>query len=279
MLSYQHGYHAGNFADVIKHTVLLQILRYMVQKEKPLLYLDTHAGCGLYDLKSPQALKTGEAAEGIALLFNKRNELPAPFLPYLKSIQELNQGEELRYYPGSPWLAMHALRSDDRLVFADLHPHEYETLELMPRTKGHVFYHNSNGLDLLRSLLPPIERRGLIFIDPSYEIKTDYRDIPALIQKAYQRFATGTYCLWYPLVDNKLHGQLIRGLEQVGANQTLRLEFYLTKKHQGGMSGCGLWIINPPFVLAKECKTIFETLRALFNPEASSYLIEPSKGK
>ncbi len=274
MLSYQHGYHAGNFADVIKHLTLARLFNYMTIKEKPLFYLETHAGRGKYDLQDKQALKTGEARQGIELLWEHHAQLPDVFSPYIQCISQLNNGQTLRYYPGSPSLAMHYLRNQDRQIFCELHPGEFEHLQQLPRKNKRILYNNCNGLEQLNASLPPIERRGLIFIDPSYEIKTDYRQIPELLKAAYLRFATGVYCVWYPIVDNKLHAQLLRGLENIGANSKLRIEFYLTQAAGVGMTGCGLWVINPPYVLLSEIKLALETLRKIFNPGVSSYLIE-----
>jgi 23S rRNA (adenine2030-N6)-methyltransferase len=274
MLSYQHGYHAGNFADVVKHFTLTRLLNYMTTKEKPMLYLETHAGRGGYDLKDKQALKTGEARQGIELLWAQRAQLPDVFSPYLDYITQVNKGPTLRYYPGSPALSIHLLRKQDRLSFSELHPGEFEHLQALPRHGKRVFYNNNNGLDQLSALLPPVERRGLIFIDPSFEIKTEYRHIPELMKAAYQRFSTGVYCIWYPLVDKKLHAQLLKGLENIGAENKLRVEFYLTGAAVAGMNGCGLWIINPPYVLQAELKLALDALRKIFNPGVSSYLIE-----
>lgn len=274
MLSYQHGYHAGNFADVIKHLTLIRLLNYMTIKEKPIFFLETHAGRGMYDLQDKQALKTGEASQGIELLWTHQHQLPDIFSPYLQFISQLNGEHTLRYYPGSPSLAMHFLRNQDRQIFCELHPGEFAQLQHIPRKNKRVLYNNCNGLEQLNALLPPIERRGLIFIDPSYEIKTDYRQIPALLKAAYLRFATGVYCVWYPIVNNKFHTQLLRGLKNITAENNLRIEFYLTSVVGTGMTGCGLWVINPPYVLLAEIKLVFETLRKLFNPGVSSYLIK-----
>ena len=274
MLSYQHGYHAGNFADVIKHITLTSLLDYMTHKEKPLFYLETHAGRGIYDLQDKQALKTGEARQGIELLWAQRHQLPDVFSSYLQHIAQVNNGQTLRYYPGSPTIAIHSTRPQDRLFLSELHSGEFEHLQNLPRMNKRVFSSNSNGLDNLNALLPPAERRGLIFVDPSYEIKTDYRHVPESLKTAYNRFATGVYCIWYPLIDNKLHAQMLRGLKLIGADSNLRIEFYLTKAMGGGMTGCGLWIINPPYVLAAELKLALDALRKLFNPGVSSYLIE-----
>ncbi len=277
MLSYQHGYHAGNFADVVKHAVLSRLFQYMTQKNKPMLYLETHSGRGTYDLKGPQALKTGESIAGIETLWPQRKQLPAVFSPYLKAIQQLNIGEALRYYPGSPELAIQALRDQDRLFFSELHSGEFEFLSQLPKREKRVFYSEKDGMENLAALLPPPERRGLIFLDPSYEIKSEYRQIPLALKAAYQRFSTGVYCLWYPLVDNKLHQQLIRGLTNIGAENSLQVEFYMTGTEKPGMTGCGLWIINPPYVLPEELKLILQALRKVFNPGVSSYLMETIK--
>ena len=274
MLSYQHGYHAGNFADVFKHVILTRLMHYMVQKDKPLLYLETHAGRGSYDLKNAQALKTGEARDGIECLWKESKQLPAVFAPYLQSIRQLNPSNVVQYYPGSPELAIQTLRPQDRLFLNELHSGEFEYLSQLPKRGKRIFYSNTDGLDSLNALLPPPERRGLIFMDPSYEIKTDYRQIPIAIKAAYQRFSTGVYCLWYPLVDNKLHQQLLRGLTSIGATNSLRVEFYLTGAEKPGMTGCGMWIINPPYVLAEELKLALQALRKVFNPGVSSYLMD-----
>ena len=274
MLSYQHGYHAGNFADVVKHTTLSRLLHYLTQKDKPLLYLETHSGRGAYDLKNAHSLKTAEFKEGIEALWAQKNQLPDVFSLYIKAIKQINAPDTLRYYPGSPQLAIDALRSIDRLFFSELHPQEFDHLSQLLKLGKRVFYSDNDGLYNLAAQLPPMERRGLIFIDPSYEIKSEYRDIPIALKKAYDRFATGVYCIWYPLVDNKLHQQLLRGLTQIGATNNLKVEFYMSSREKPGMTGCGLWIINPPYLLADELKVALQALRNVFNPGVSSYLIE-----
>lgn len=275
MLSYQHGYHAGNFADVVKHLTLSHMIQYVGKKDKPLLYLETHSGRGMYDLRDGQATKTAEFRQGIALLWEKRVAAPALFTSYLDVIKSLNRDGSLRYYPGSPYLALAGLRAIDRLVFSELHPREFSALTELPTLGKRVFFNQSDGLSELNALLPPLERRALTFIDPSYEIKDDYKRIPNAIKAAYSRFATGIYCLWYPIVDQRLHEQLLRGLKVIPAADSLRIEFYLTATKRAGMTGCGLWVINPPFTLALQMKETLDYLRTLFNPGISSYLIEP----
>lgn len=273
MLSYQHGYHAGNFADVIKHLTLSRLLTYLTLKEKSIFYLETHSGRGIYDLKDNQATKTGEYHQGIGLVWPKE-ALPAVFSPYLQTIQKMNNTNELRFYPGSPSLAINLLRQQDRLFFCELHPREFESLQQLPTHQKRVFYSHSEGIAQLNALLPPPERRGLVFIDPSYEVKTEYKTLPKALKSAYLQFATGTFCLWYPLIDPYLHQQLLRGLSLIGAPSNLKIEFYFAAPKQSGMTGCGLWIINPSFKLAEEMEIILKQLSKLFNPGKSSFIIK-----
>ncbi|STX29063.1 protein involved in catabolism of external DNA [Legionella beliardensis] len=274
MLSYQHGYHAGNFADVVKHLTLCRIVNYMIQKEKPLFYLETHAGSGIYDLNDKKAQKTTEFNTGIAHLWEQRNKLLPLFDPYIKVIKSMNLDNNLRYYPGSPYLAIASLRPQDRLICTELHPQEFKQLAQLPRLKKRVFFSHMDGIQAMHSLLPPAERRGLIFIDPAYEVKTEYKDIAKAVNAAYHKFATGVYCIWYPILDNRLHTQLVRKIKEDGLKQVLRIEFLLSNTNQDGMTGCGLLIINPPFKLAEEITTILDYLVTVINPGKSFYFIE-----
>lgn len=275
MLSYQHSYHAGCFADIIKHFTLSRLCNYLIQKDKPIFYLETHSGRGVYDLKNQQSIKTGEAKQGIELLWNQKHQLPKIFSSYLENISYVNQENKLRFYPGSPAIAVQSLRPQDRIFLAELHPGEFEYLQHLPHQNKRVHFSHSNGYEALNALLPPPERRGLIFIDPSYEIKTEYRQVTEYLKKAYLRFETGVYCLWYPLIDNRLHSQLLRGLDKIDAKH-LRVEFYLNDTNKAGMQGCGLWIINPPYTLEAELKLALNTLREVFNAGHSSYLLNSS---
>lgn len=274
MLSYQHGYHAGNFADVIKHLTQIRILDYMLQKSGPLLYLDTHAGKGMYDLHDQQALKTQEMVDGIQRLWQNRKRLPTVFKPYLLLLEKLNGDGSLRYYPGSPWLAIQMLRNQDRIVSCELHPGEFQRLNQLSHEGKRVMFYHDDGFTYLNALLPPSERRGLIFLDPSYEIKTEYQRTINALEKAYKRFATGVYCLWYPLLDNPWHMQLIKGLRKIGSHDYLQIEFYQAIAKKEGMTGCGLWIINPPYTLANELTFALDALKTLFNAGCSSYIIQ-----
>ncbi|RUR15683.1 23S rRNA (adenine(2030)-N(6))-methyltransferase RlmJ [Legionella sp. km535] len=275
MLSYQHGYHAGNFADVIKHVTLTRLLSYLIKKDKPLLYLETHSGKGQYDLRDKQAEKTGEYKQGVQLIWPDRKQLNPVFKGYFDTIKSMNPKDGLRHYPGSPYFAIQTLRMQDRLYLCELHPAEFEALDQMAHFNKKVHTSNSDGISSMKALLPPPEKRGLIFIDPSFERKEEYKEIPSAIKQAFNKFSTGVYCLWYPVVNRKLTEQLIRGMKEIEANEALRIEFNLTLAPKDGMTGCGLWIINPPFTLAAELKIVLDTLRTYFNPGVSSYIIEP----
>lgn len=275
MLSYQHSYHAGNFADVFKHIILSRILAYIGQKEKPLLYLETHSGRGLYDLQDSHARKTGEFHSGVGLLWEARNKAPDLLSPYLGLLQSLNPDDKLRYYPGSPYCALSLLRNQDRLLFSEMHSLEFSHLTQISRQGKRVFFNQGDGLQTLKAELPPIERRACVFVDPSFEIKEEYKTIPRALGQAFERFATGIYGLWYPIVDNRYHQQLIRGLQSIPAekNKMLQIELYLSQQWGQGMRGCGLWIINPPYSLAAESKVVLDFLCSIFNKGQSSYLI------
>lgn len=274
MLSYQHGYHAGSFADVVKHLALSRILRYMCHKEKPIFYLDTHAGKGLYDLKSPETLKTGEASQGIEQVWANQAQLSDLFSPFLDVIRAHNPDGVLRYYPGSPVFALHQLREHDRLYCCERHPREFEVLQHIPSTYSKMKIHlsHADGLKKLSALLPPPEHRGVVFIDPSYEIKTDYQLIPYEVNTALRRFGHGVYCIWYPIVNRQRHNALLTELSKM-SQPHCRVEFYYTHAADVGMTGCGLWIINPPYVLAEELNMALSILVTVLNPGVSSYAI------
>lgn len=274
MLSYQHSYHAGCFADVMKHAILARLLTYLTNKDKPLLYLDTHAGRGLYDLQSAHALKTNEAVYGIYPVWKKREQFSSLFSPYFQAIEQLNSEEHLRYYPGSPEIAIQLLRENDRLVFCELHPGEFTHLQQLPTQKKRVILKKEDGIKNLSILLPCVERRGLIFIDPSYERKTEYLEMIQAIKATYKRNPTMTYCLWYPLINNQLPPGFLQSMQSFEIEKKLRFEFYITKKSKPGMTGSGLWIINPPYTLAEEGEKILQELSKVLMSETASYSVE-----
>lgn len=255
MLSYQHMYHAASFADVVKHLVLTRILAYLTQKDKPLFYIDTHSGRGLYSLNDRASLKTSERTQGIDLIWDKRQKLPTLCQPYIEIIQQCNPDLRLNFYPGSPFIAQQLLRPQDRMVFCDLHPQEFSHLQSTFKADKRIFCKETDGISQLKALLPPKERRGLIFIDPTFEVKTEYKTIPDAIKNAFKQFATGTYCLWYPIIDRIFHKQLINRLALIEA-PFIGVEFKQKTHKSSGMTATGLWVINPPYTLQNELKSM-----------------------
>lgn len=259
MLSYQHIYHAGNLADVHKHSLLAWMLDYLTRKDKPLTYLETHAGRALYDLGAAEALKTGEAAAGIA----QARGWFAPAHPYARVLDRVTAEDGAQAYPGSPLIAAHLLRPDDRIHLAELHPREHAALDLAMSPTG-AKIHLRDGFETAFALCPPTPRRGLLLIDPSYEIKTDYTDIFRHIAKLHRAWNVGIIALWYPILTNRSHEPMLDALS-AQHREALRHEVRFPLARPGhGMVGSGLFVLNPPYGLAEEARSLaarFEKLR------------------
>jgi len=252
VLSYRHSFHAGNFADVLKHTVSTSILNYMLKKDKPFCYLDTHSGCGAYSLNSDQALKTNEFANGILPLWG-RHDLPAPIAAYLDQVIKFNGKGQLAFYPGSPSIALQMLRDQDRMFLFELHPNEFTTMRENFSGNRQIKMANDDGLTGLIAKMPPKERRGFILIDPSYEIKTEYQEVVDTLIQAHKRFSTGTYALWYPVVDRQTINVLLHNLQHSGIKNIQLFELGLSDDSaEKGMTATGMVVINPPWTLKKE---------------------------
>ncbi|MBM2320369.1 MULTISPECIES: 23S rRNA (adenine(2030)-N(6))-methyltransferase RlmJ [Marivita] len=254
MLSYQHLYHAGNAADVHKHAALALALDHMVQKPKPLSYIETHAGRGRYDLSAPEAVKTGEAAQGIARLrdgFAKDH-------PYLKALKAQPDG----LYPGSPAIAQALLRPEDSLHLAELHPQEHAALrEALRAPNTHIY--QQDGLALAQSLCPPTPRRGLMLVDPSYEIKADYAQIPKWLAALIRKWNVGVVMIWYPILTSGAHRPMLRAL-QADHPEALTHEVRFPPARDGHrMVGSGLFVVNPPFGLEAGLKPLAAAFRRL----------------
>jgi len=252
MLSYRHSFHAGNFADVMKHVVLVALLRYMTRKESPLCYIDTHAGAGGYDLHGEHARRTAESEEGIGRIY-LAGDAPSPVSAYLELVRSFNGTGELLRYPGSPWIAAELLRKNDRLMLCELHGSDYPQLKRMFGKDRRVHCHAEEGYKFCIGLVPPAERRGLVLMDPSYELANEYQTAMATLGKLYRRFATGTYALWYPLLAERRTGTLQRAVERLGLRDVLNLQLIVADhKSQPGMHGCGMILVNPPWTLRND---------------------------
>lgn len=251
MLSYRHGFHAGNHADVLKHAIFVFLARHLQRKAGGVLFLDTHAGAGLYDLRAAAAEKTGEFREGIARVLPRKATAPALLRDYLALVEAWNPSAAPTTYPGSPALAAAFRRPQDRVVLFELHPTDFQCLADHTRREKRLAIHHADGLKGLLAHVPPIERRGLFLIDPSYEIKDDYEDVVATLIKAWRKFATGVYALWYPVIERRRVHEMETALRKSGARKIYRVEFCVAPDTRGhGMTGGGLFILNPPFTLA-----------------------------
>ena len=251
MLSYRHAFHAGNHADILKHLVLVLCLQHLNSKDKPWLLLDTHAGAGLYATDSEQAKKTGEYVDGIARLWT-RGDLPAPLTPYLAALQACNGGGlKLRRYPGSPWLAAHFARGIDRLRFCELHSTDFALLRRQFKDAGRrVKTEQGDGFEAMKAALPPASRRGLVLIDPSYEIRSDYPRVVAALKDGLRRFATGCYLVWLPVLPTIESRALPDKLKKLPADWLYTGLTVRGPATEGrGMSGSAMFVINPPWTL------------------------------
>ena len=274
MLSYRHAFHAGNHADVIKHLALVLTLDYYQQKAKPFCYIDTHAGAGLYQMSSQEAQKTREYEQGIAAVLHAPNP-PVALQHYLALIRELSPNKPLKLYPGSPWLAARLLRTNDSLHLFELHPTDAQRLNQNFQQDKRVQIYKEDGLKGLLKLLPPSMRRGVILIDPSYELKTDYTDVIKTLVQAHKRFATGTYILWYPVIQRQRVESMAKALQASAIPDILQVEYSpLTDSEGIGMTGSGLFIINPPWVLAEQMQTLLPWLLTTTSTSSGHFRIQ-----
>lgn len=260
MLSYQHAYHAGNFADALKHTVLIQVIKYLKTKDKPLCYIDTHAGSGKYQLQGGEAQKNQEFQGGIGSLW-QRAGLPAQVADYIDLIKQYNPAGQLSHYPGSPLIANQLLDNQDRLFLYELHTAESRHLVDNTKKEKRIKTFRADGLKDCLGLLPPKENRGLILIDPSYEIKDEYQTVVAALKAMHKRFATGCYLLWYPVVARKRNQYMERALQGSGIKNIQLFELgILPDSDEFGMTACGMVAINPPWTLFAEMQQILPYL-------------------
>lgn len=262
MLSYRHAYHAGNFADVMKHVVLTSLLKYLTQKDAGLCYIDTHAGAGSYDLRSEYAQKTGESGLGISKLWGTR-DAPEAVKDYLALVHQFNSAPDLTKYPGSPWFAATLLRPQDRLALCEMHSSDFPLLKKMFAKDRRVHCHLEDGYRFSAGLVPPIERRGLILMDPSYELSHEYETAIATLGKLHRQFSTGTYVLWYPILDERRTASLRRHIENLPIRNVLHLALRLAdRKSLPGMYGSGVIVVNPPWTLRGAMETALPFLAA-----------------
>lgn len=258
MLSYLHSFHAGNFADVLKHSISAHILDYLTDKPKPVFYLDTHSGTGAFSLHDHEAQKTQEYLNGIAKLWDlpksEIKALPGLVKDYLELIKSFNLTNDLQTYPGSPWFAKAILREHDRLSLFELHPREFKSLLQNIRGDRRIRAFQKDGFHACMSQLPPKERRGYVLMDPPYEVKQDYQTATDTLIKAHAKFATGTYALWYPVVDRYRIDKIEKDFINSGIKNIQLFELGIEDDTEKGMTSSGMIVINPPWTLMKQAQ-------------------------
>ena len=280
MLSYRHSFHAGNFADVLKHIILIKILEHLKKKDKPFCCIDTHAGPGEYALDEGYALKNREFENGIGKLW-QCDDFPDSVANYVNFIKKFNNTDELIRYPGSPLIIKQFLRNNDRLFLYELHSTEIELLNLAVTRDRRVKVFHADGLKNVLGLLPPNEHRGMILIDPSYEIKSDYNLVIETLIQMHKRFATGIYALWYPVVERSRNKHLEKAIKNSGIKNVQLFELGIkTDTHEHGMTASGMIVVNPPWTLATEMQQILPWLAEVLGIEgAGLHRIETLAGE
>jgi len=267
VLSYRHLFHAGNFADVFKHALLARLLVALGGKEKPYCYLDTHAGTGRYDLAHEWAWKTREFENGIGRLWD-RKDIPAALAPYMAAVRSENPRGRLRFYPGSPLIALKLRRPGDRIVLVELNRKDCAELEAVVARERHVAVHLMDGYQALKAFLPPAERRGLVLLDSSFDRSGEFARITRALKDAHRRWATGMFAVWYPLMAPAVIRGFERGLGQSGIGKILRLE--LRVRGPGATTpipGCGMLVVNPPWKFEAEARPLLDWLQQALAPD------------
>ena len=265
-MNYRHAFHAGNFADVLKHVVLTLVIEHLKLKATPFRVIDTHAGVGVYDLSAEEAARTGEWRDGIDRLIGV-DAAPLPddvrrlLAPYLDAIGRLNGGARGPLYPGSPRLALELMRPSDRLIANELHPLDRAQLEIELRGDPRAKVLGLDGWQALRAVLPPRERRGVILVDPPFEEAGEFERLAQGLAAAVDRFASGIYLLWYPIKDMAAVGTFKRRLAMAGHAKVLAVELRVAA-HMDRLAAAGLIISNPPFRLEEDLRTLLPFLAA-----------------
>lgn len=271
-MNYRHAFHAGNFADVFKHVLLTLAVESLKRKDKPFVVIDTHAGVGLYDLTGEQATRTGEWAKGIGRVMDDEDDLPAQLAPYLGAVKAENPDGGLRFYPGSPRLIQGLLRADDRLQLCELHPEDVRLLSGNMRRDLRVKVEHRDGYEALKAYLPPKERRGLVHIDPPFERGDEYVALLAALQDGVRRWASGTFCVWYPIKDPIEGGAFLSRLVDAGLPKLWTVEMFI-RPPQGvpRLDGCGMVFVNPPYLVQTGVEAVMQSLTELLALEDGAF--------
>jgi len=275
MLSYRHLFHAGNYADVFKHALLARLLIALGAKEKPYCYIDTHAGTGRYDLGHEWAWKTREFENGIGRLW-ERKDIPSALAPYMDAVRSENPKGRLRYYPGSPLIALKLRRPEDRILLSELNKTDCAELEAVIGRERHVAVHLMDGYQALKTFLPPRERRGLVLLDSSFDRSGEFARVAKALKAAHQRWTTGIYAIWYPLMAPEVMEGFMRSVKGTGIGKILRLELRVREPAEDApRPGCGMLIVNPPWKFDAEARPLLDWIwRALAQDGAGGVKVD-----
>lgn len=263
IMNYRHAYHAGNFADILKHIILARCLTHLKEKPAPFRVIDTHAGVGIYDLMSSEARRTSEAESGIVRLEKQDwpQEIAELLLPLRSAIENTRVHHGASAYPGSPAIIRSLMRAEDRLIANELHPDDYRQLREVFSFDGRVKCLELDAMTALIASIPPKERRGLILIDPPYEERDEFAKLVQMIKQAHRKWATGIYAIWYPVKSKAEINWFIGELRKTGIAKILRIEQTIDEVREGApLSSSGMIIINPPWRLADEMKQVLPWL-------------------
>ncbi|MCL7997443.1 23S rRNA (adenine(2030)-N(6))-methyltransferase RlmJ [Brucella sp. 21LCYQ03] len=273
-MNYRHAYHAGNFADVVKHVILSRIVEYLKRKDQAFRVIDTHAGIGLYDLRGIEAEKTDEWSGGIRRIFDAldKGEIPPQAIellqPYLEAVRAVNPKGGLRHYPGSPLLTRHLLRKQDRLSAIELHPQDAKKLSKLFDGDYQARVIELDGWLSLGAHMPPKEKRGLVLVDPPFEIAGEFDRLVDGLVKAYKRFPGGTYAFWYPVKDRKEIERFTRSLRETEIPKIMRIELSIRAPSlEPRLDGTGMIVVNPPYTLESEMQILLSCLTKLLSEE------------
>lgn len=264
-MNYRHLYHAGNFADVFKHIILVALIQSFLRKEKAFCYLDTHAGIGEYDLNSKAAQVTKEYENGILKILSQKNP-PDLVKIYLQMVK-------LPFYPGSPLIVKNLIRSQDRMILSELHSEDYQTLKQCFLNQKQINIHQQDGYQSLKAYLPPKEKRGLILIDPPYEKSDEFSNLLKILPKTLQRFETGCYAIWYPIKNISSVTRFKHNLQEKISRSLLNVELTVHAENLPiSLNGCGMIIINPPWKLKEQLEEILPWISSALTNSEKNYI-------
>jgi 23S rRNA (adenine2030-N6)-methyltransferase len=272
-MNYRHSYHAGNFADVLKHATLALMIRHLLKKDSAFRYLDTHAGIGLYDLEADEASRTGEWRGGIGRIWGKDLDprLTDLLAPWLAAIAALNPDQKLRFYPGSPEVVRHLARPGDRLTLCELHPEDAAALRGRYRRDARITNVEIDGYTALNAYVPPQERRGLVLVDPPFEEEGEFHRMIDGLKRAHKKWPTGIYAFWYPIKDVLETDGLTRALGKADIPSIIAAELLIRRPNDTArLNGCGLLIVNPPWTLEKDLAVLLPALADLLGQDAGA---------